>query len=217
MVMKKGKVGRRLEANSERTKYLLEYRHVRTSCVPTTNENGFGNFRGVKPGLTTCDISKSRLAWALGGGFSGSSTPAGEKRAGWGPRFRRGEGVGSHPVSSHRRDAGVAEKSEKKIPGAFCVSTVRTQQNARVGQAGFQFGRKRKVGPLQIRGFDGRLLTGPRDGHTSTLLQVRGHFRANRDGSLWGGHGLFVMERGHGTKAKSVRPLEIPEGKSVPK
>lgn len=61
--------------------------------------------------------------------------------------FRRGEGVGSRPVSSHRRDAEVAEKSEKKILGAFCVSTVRTQQNARVGQAGFQFGRKRKVGP----------------------------------------------------------------------
>ena len=32
-------------------------------------------------------------------------------------RFGRGEGVGSRPVSSHRRDAEVAEKGEKQAQG----------------------------------------------------------------------------------------------------
>lgn len=68
------------------------------------------------------------------------SAPAGD------PGFRRGGGAGSCPVSSHRRDGEVAEKSET------------------VGRSEFQFGRKRKVGPLQVRGFDGRLLADPSNG-----------------------------------------------------
>ncbi len=132
-------------------------------------------FAGGKKELDRHDIWRSLLAGVVWGGFSGSSTPAGEKCADWGPRFRRGEGAGSRPVRSDRRDAEVAEP-------------------------GFQFGRKRKVRPLQVRGFDGRLFDGrlqtdSRDGHTSTLLQVRGHFRADRDGSV-GAARSGVMKHG---------------------
>ena len=49
------------------------------------------------------------------------------------PVFGLAERSGSHPVSSHRRDAEAAEKSGKEIFGALCVSAVRTREGARVG------------------------------------------------------------------------------------
>lgn len=45
------------------------------------------------------------------------------------------------------------------------------------------------MGAFQIRGFDGRLLTGPRDGHTSTLL--------HRSGDIFARMGMKVCARGH--------------------
>src|SRR5208283_5713838 len=46
----------RAKANGQRTKYCLEHRCVRTSCVSTTNENGLGDLRRAKVGLTRCDM-----------------------------------------------------------------------------------------------------------------------------------------------------------------
>src|SRR5208337_5011609 len=92
------------------------------------------------------------------------------------------------------RRRGRREKRKRDSRG-FLRLDGQNSTSARVGRPEFQFGRKRKVGSLQIRGVDGRLLTDPRDGHTSTLLQVRGYFRADRDGSLWGGRGGFVTKK----------------------
>ena len=82
--------------------------------------------------------------------------------------FRRGEGVGSRPVSSHRRDAEVAKKKRKKDFRRFLRLDGQNSTKRKGGTGWVSVRKEKKGGSPQIRSFDGRLLMGPRDGHTST-------------------------------------------------